>query len=378
MTEVRVNRIAEPKVRIKVKPRVPPLEIELQNTGTEIQWRLGTTGDWQNLVDVEDIDASITVGTVTTLPADQSAYVTNVGTPSDAILDFGVPTGGVNSVNGETGVVVIDAGDIGFTPTGDIAATTVAGALAELDSEKLSASQADALFLTPAEGNAAYQPLDSDLSAIAALTTTAFGRAVLGVANAGALATYAGVGTGDSPQFTAVNLGNADTTLTRSAAGRLAVEGVNVALESGQLQFPATQNPSSDPNNLDDYEENTWTPGLTFGGGSTGMTFSVRSGSYTKIGNRVFFEGRITLTAKGSSTGVAKITGLPFTAGNYGACTISYYANLASISGVALAYVDTGAATIQMQNGNAATSAALTDANFTNTSDVLFFGNYRV
>ena len=108
------------------------------------------------------------------------------------------------------------------------------------------------------------------------------------------------------------------------------------------------------------------------------MTFSLRSGSYTKIGNRVFFEGRVTLTAKGSSTGAAKITGLPFTAGSYGACTIGYYANLASISGVALAYVDTGAATIQLQNGNAATSAALTDANFTNTSDVLFFGNYRV
>lgn len=34
-------------------------------------------------------------------------------------------------------------------------------------------------YLTPAEGDAAYQPLDSDLTAIAALTTTAFGRGLL-------------------------------------------------------------------------------------------------------------------------------------------------------------------------------------------------------
>jgi hypothetical protein len=40
-----------------------------------------------------------------------------------------------------------------------------------------------------------YQPLDSDLTAIAALSTTAFGRALLELANAGALRTAAGLGT---------------------------------------------------------------------------------------------------------------------------------------------------------------------------------------
>lgn len=42
-------------------------------------------------------------------------------------------------------------------------------------------------YLTAAEGNAAYQPLDSDLTAIAALTTTAYGRALLALADAAAL-----------------------------------------------------------------------------------------------------------------------------------------------------------------------------------------------
>jgi hypothetical protein len=54
-----------------------------------------------------------------------------------------------------------------------------------------------------------------------------------GASTAADAATALGVGTGDSPQFTGVNLGHAsDTTLTRSSAGVLAVEGVTVSLNS--------------------------------------------------------------------------------------------------------------------------------------------------
>lgn len=63
--------------------------------------------------------------------------------------------------------------------------------------------------------------------------STATGRSLVTAANAAAAATAAGVGTGDSPQFTAVNVGHAsDTTITRSAAGVIAVEGVDVPLNS--------------------------------------------------------------------------------------------------------------------------------------------------
>ena len=95
---------------------------------------------------------------------------------------------------------------------------TVDGAGSGLDADLLDGSS-----------SAAFQPVDSDLTAIAALTTTAFGRSVLEAANAAALATLAGVGTGDSPQFTAVNLNHAsDTPLTRASAGVMAVAGVPV------------------------------------------------------------------------------------------------------------------------------------------------------
>jgi len=46
-----------------------------------------------------------------------------------------------------------------------------------------------------AAAQAASQPLDSDLTAIAALTTTTFGRAVLALADAGAARTHLGLGT---------------------------------------------------------------------------------------------------------------------------------------------------------------------------------------
>src|SRR5665647_161935 len=51
----------------------------------------------------------------------------------------------------------------------------------------------------------------------------------------------------------------------------------------GQIPFPATQNPSSDPNTLDDYEEGSWTPALKFGGNSVGITYSAgnQTGQYT-------------------------------------------------------------------------------------------------
>jgi len=66
-------------------------------------------------------------------------------------------------------------------------------------------------------------------------------------------------------------------------------------------------------NALDDYEEGTWTMGVSFGDASVGVTYLTQIGNYTKIGRQVTATGRVYLTNKGSSAGVAEITGLPFT-----------------------------------------------------------------
>jgi hypothetical protein len=57
--------------------------------------------------------------------------------------------------------------------------------------------------------------------------------------------------------------------------------------------------------------DNTFTPGLTFGGGSTSMTFSARTGTWRRIGKFIHVQGMILLSAKGTSMGVARLTGLP-------------------------------------------------------------------
>jgi hypothetical protein len=77
------------------------------------------------------------------------------------------------------------------------------------------------------------------------------------------------------------------------------------------ITFPATQSASSDANTLDDYEEGTWTPVITSGGGS--ITSYSADGTYIKIGRSVFLTARIVLTTVGTASGNMNIAGLPFT-----------------------------------------------------------------
>ena len=56
-----------------------------------------------------------------------------------------------------------------------------------------------------------------------------------------------------------------------------------------------------------------WTPSVTFGGGSTGLTTAFKIGSYYTVGAMVVVAFDILLTAKGSSTGALQIGNLPIT-----------------------------------------------------------------
>lgn len=70
-------------------------------------------------------------------------------------------------------------------------------------------------------------------------------------------------------------------------------------------------------NELDDYEEGTWTPALNFGGASTGITYNARQGYYIKIGRMVFVTVYFNLSSKGTATGNSTVTGLPFTSEDF-------------------------------------------------------------
>lgn len=84
-------------------------------------------------------------------------------------------------------------------------------------------------------------------------------------------------------------------------------------INGGQIQFPIVQNPSKNPNTLDDYQEGTWTP---IDGSGAGLVFTIPSGvntcRYTKIGRLVSFSGNCIYPATANGLG-AYIGGLPFT-----------------------------------------------------------------
>lgn len=57
-------------------------------------------------------------------------------------------------------------------------------------------------------------------------------------------------------------------------------------------------------------ETTSWTPALSFGGGSTGITYSQQIGQFYQFEQVVFFYFSMVLTNKGSSTGAMSISGL--------------------------------------------------------------------
>ena len=123
--------------------------------------------------------------------------------------------------------------------------------------------------------------------------------------------------------------GNIPTTLEQVLAvarnTSLALQGATSQTGTG-ITFPATQSASSNANTLDDYEEGTWTPAVTFGGGATGVTYGAfNAGKYTKVGRMVSVCGTLDLTSKGSSTGNISITGLPFSGDIFGGASLTLY-----------------------------------------------------
>jgi hypothetical protein len=156
------------------------------------------------------------------------------------------------------------------------------------------------------------------------------------------------------------------------------VNGIKARIDNDGLKF---NNDTAAANALDDYEEGTWTMGVSFGGGTTGITYSANTGSYTKIGNQVTVSGYLILTSKGSSTGLVRITGLPYTIGspssNYSAASI--YFDQITYVGAFQAYGVVSQTTIALeQTTTAGVTTVLTDANFGNNSNLIVTLTYFV
>jgi hypothetical protein len=125
----------------------------------------------------------------------------------------------------------------------------------------------------------------------------------------------------------------------------------------------------------------TFTPTLTFGGSSTGLTYFARSGYWQRSGNYLEFSMRIQLTAKGSSTGNASIAGLPtpsVSSGIYnGNAAFAIRAISMNVGGAAVyGEINPGQSAITLRRCD--TGAVLIDTDFTNGSDIIVSGQYLV
>lgn len=132
--------------------------------------------------------------------------------------------------------------------------------------------------------------------------------------------------------------------------------------DGGQLGIAARQT----------YAAANWTPSLQLGGSTVGITYGTQVATYTRIGQVVFCIFQIVLTSKGAAAGAATIAGLPFAAtvsSNIGGGgSAAQYSNMAGLVGVPIFLASSGANFINLSQFNAANMAAVTDANFTNTT----------
>jgi hypothetical protein len=162
----------------------------------------------------------------------------------------------------------------------------------------------------------------------------------------------------------------AGTTVLNAELGKaLALQGATSTTGCG-IAFPATQVQSSNANTLDDYEEGTWTPIVTFGGASVGVTYSSQAGNYTKIGNTVRLGITIDLSSKGSSTGRLAITGSPFPfATSQSGLPVSLYCDKVTVTGTIQPYLysDNNIYFLYLSSG---TATNVTNAEVVNTSSL--------
>ena len=166
----------------------------------------------------------------------------------------------------------------------------------------------------------------------------------------------------------------------------LAISPTNIS-GTGDIAMQAGYGISFGNEVLKHYDEGTWIPGISFSGNSVGVTYGAsRYGNYTRIGNRCFFNCYVTLTSRGSSTGLLRITGLPFISAitpNGGYSSVSFwFSGISVTNGITQGYVDANAQTVSLDyiptNTNAGSAAILSEGFVSNTAAFMVSGSYII
>lgn len=313
--------------------------------------------------DVQAYSANLTAFGNLTGAADRLPYFTGAGALSLATF----------TSYGRTLVATANAG-AAQTALGLVIGTDVQAYNANLDAIAGVTSAADKLFYFTGSGTGAVADLTSVARTLLAQTTQSAMRTTgLGLGTAATANT--GTSGGTVPLLNAANTWSAAQAFTTAA----------IDLQVGQIAFPATQNPSSNANTLDDYEEGTFTP--TFTGSSTNPTSPTYAaqtyGRYTKIGKHLFFDIRIRLSGySGVGTGNLQVAGLPLAPASDVAAYVGFAESLTGISygadyGPPTGIINPGNTYISMQSQGVTGRNPITWSNMTTATDMIIGGHYQ-
>jgi hypothetical protein len=131
--------------------------------------------------------------------------------------------------------------------------------------------------------------------------------------------------------------------------------------------YPGTSTPVDEVNFI-------WTPAISIGGSTTGITYTSALGNFDVLNDTVTAEFKIVLSSIGALSGVVLLTGLPFAIGNtngtHGIGFVTYYVNMAGITGPMLISGIEGTTTANLYLGGATGVTQVTQANLTNTTTI--------
>lgn len=144
-----------------------------------------------------------------------------------------------------------------------------------------------------------------------------------------------------------------------------------ITASGGQIAFPAVRNASADPNTLDDYEEEEWTPNV---GGTA--TYLAQIGKITKIGRMAFVSAYMQINVIGSGS-QNTIYGLPVTAIAEGSAAV-YFSSLALTITTLVARITNASNAISLNSTTAASTALLGNNILSNGSTVTFSMSFPI
>lgn len=152
--------------------------------------------------------------------------------------------------------------------------------------------------------------------------------------------------------------------------------------DSGFLIVPINKGGTG---SINGFQEGTWTPGITFGGGSTGLTYAQQQGYWllitSSIGSWAWLTGTVVLSNEGSSTGAMLITGLPqspVSSANNNAVVNFFISGFQSLTGGIQGAIAPGGSTISMYQTKNGAPTQLDNTDATNSSGIFLSTFFKV